>query len=175
MTPKKQSGSATPATRVLDRAGVRYTLHPYQHDPAAVHFGEEAAQQLGVDPATILKTLVVDTGSALAVAVVPVSAQLDLKAMAVTLSPMLGVSVKRVALADAQAATRSSGYVLGGISPVGQRTALPTVLDSSVEGQPLVMVSAGRRGLQVRLSPQDLRRVTDGRFAEIGRPAPGRW
>lgn len=158
---KQKSG--TPATTALDRAGISYQLHPYDHADDEVHFGEEAAAKLGVDPAVIFKTLVVDTGSGLAVGVVPVAGQLDLKAMAGALS------VKKVAMADPAAATRSSGYVLGGISPIGQRTALPTIVDSSAAGLASVMVSAGRRGLQVRLAPADLVSVTGARYADIGR------
>lgn len=158
---KQKSG--TPATTALDRAGIPYQLHPYEHADAETHFGDEAAAKLGVDPAVIFKTLVVDTGSGLAVAVVPVAGQLDLKAMAGALS------VKKVAMADPAVASRSSGYVVGGISPVGQRTALPTVIDDSVVALESVMVSAGRRGLQVSLAPADLVAVTGARLAAIGR------
>lgn len=163
MTRKNKPGAGTPATVALDRAHITYSLHPYQHDPAAVHYGEEAAELLGVDPTTIFKTLVVDSGTSLTVAVVPVAGQLDLKAMAAVLV------VKKVGLADPQVAARSSGYVVGGISPIGQRTPLTTVIDESARDQELIMVSAGRRGLQVRLAPADLSRVTKGRFAPIAR------
>lgn len=158
--------SATPATTALDAAGIAYTLHPYDHDPANRHFGDEAAAALGVDPLRIFKTLVVETGTGrppLAVAVVPVAAQLDLKAMAAALG------VKKVDLADPAAAARSSGYLVGGISPIGQKTALPTVIDETAELFDTVYVSAGRRGLQVELAPGDLLRVTGGEFADIAR------
>lgn len=158
--------SATPATTALDAAGIAYTLHPYDHDPANRHFGDEAAAALGVDPLRIFKTLVVDTGTGrppLAVAVVPVAAQLDLKAMAAALG------VKKVDLADPAAAARSSGYLVGGISPIGQKTPLPTVIDETAELFDTVYVSAGRRGLQVELAPGDLLRVTGGEFADIAR------
>lgn len=158
--------SATPATTALDAAGIAYTLHPYDHDPANRHFGDEAAAALGVDPLRIFKTLVVDTGTGrppLAVAVLPVAAQLDLKAMATALG------VKKVDLADPAAAARSSGYLVGGISPIGQKTALPTVIDETAELFDTVYVSAGRRGLQVELAPGDLLRVTGGEFADIAR------
>ncbi|MCW5954013.1 MAG: Cys-tRNA(Pro) deacylase [Propionibacteriaceae bacterium] len=158
--------SATPATRALDNAGIRYTLHAYDHDPANRHFGEEAATALGMDPSRIFKTLVVDVGAGrppLAVAVVPVAGQLDPKAMAAALG------VKKVDLADPAAATRSSGYLVGGISPIGQKTPLPTVIDETADLFDTVFVSAGRRGLQVELTPADLALVTAGRFADIVR------
>jgi len=158
--------SATPATRALDEAGIGYVLHPYDHDPANRHFGDEAAAALGVDTLRIFKTLIVETGAGrppLAVAVVPVAGQLDLKAMAAALG------VKKVDLADPSAATRSSGYLVGGISPVGQKTPLPTVIDETAELFDTLFVSAGRRGLQVELSPADLARVTGARFADIAR------
>ncbi len=158
--------SATPATRALDRAGVGYTLHAYEHDPANRHFGDEAATALGVDPLRIFKTLVVDVGTGrppLAVAVVPVAARLDLKTMATALG------VKKVELADPALASRSSGYLVGGISPFGQKTPLPTVIDETAELFDTVFVSAGRRGLQVELSPADLARITHGSLADIAR------
>ena len=162
----KKKGAGTPATTALDRAGVPYTLYAYHHDAAATNFGEEAAAKLEVDPRSLFKTLVVvHSGSALAVAVVPVSSHLNLKAMAAALG------AKRVAMARPEAAARSSGYVIGGISPIGQRTALPTVVDSSAQDQRTILVSAGRRGLQVQLAPGDLVTVTGGRFAPLILPA----
>ena len=158
--------SATPATTALAAVGIGYTLHPYDHDPANRHFGEEAAAALEVDPLRIFKTLVVDTGSgrpSLAVAVVPVAGRLDLKAMATALG------VKKVDLADPAAATRSSGYLVGGISPLGQKTPLPTVIDETAELFDTVFVSAGRRGLQVELAPADLAAATGATFADIAR------
>lgn len=156
--------SATPATAALDTAGIAYSLHPYEHDPANRHFGDEAAAALGVDPLQIFKTLVVDAGGRrLCVAVVPVAAQLDLKAMATALG------VKSVDLADPALAARSSGYVVGGISPIGQKNPLPTVIDETAELFDAVYVSAGRRGLQVSLSPADLAAVTAASFADIAR------
>ena len=152
---------STPATAALATAGVDHTVHPYDHDPAQTGFGLEAAAKLGVDPERICKTLVVDTGDRLAVAVVPVSGQLDLKAMAAALG------VKKVTMADPARAARSSGYVVGGISPLGQKTILPTVIDDSARDHELMMVSAGRRGLQVQLRPADLVAVTGARFAPI--------
>lgn len=158
--------SATPATRALDEAGIRYALHAYDHDPANRHFGEEAATALGVDALRIFKTLVVDIGTGrppLAVAVVPVAGHLDFKAMATVLG------VKKADLADPAAATRSSGYLVGGISPIGQKTPLPTVIDETADLFDTVLVSAGRRGLQVELAPADLVRVTDARLGDIAR------
>ncbi len=157
-------GSAgTPATATLTAAGVAFTQHAYDHDPAAPSFGLEAAQALGLPPEQVFKTLLVDTGAGLAVAVVPVTGSLDLKAVASALS------VKRVTMADPAAAERSSGMVVGGISPVGQKRRLPTVVDESAELFDVVYVSAGRRGLDVGLSPTDLVRLTEATVADIGR------
>ena len=157
----------TPATVALTAARVRFTLHPYEHADDERHFGEEAAAALGVDPGRIFKTLVVDVGGPLAVAVVPVARSLDLKAFAAVLGR------KKAAMADPAAAERSSGYVRGGISPLGQRRRLPTVLDASAGAFDTVYVSAGRRGLQVELSPADLARVTGATLAPIGHEATG--
>jgi Cys-tRNA(Pro)/Cys-tRNA(Cys) deacylase len=157
---KSQPGG-TPATVALTRAGVRFTLHPYVHDEAAQHYGEEAAAELGVEPTRIFKTLLADVGGELVVAVVPVARQLDLKALAAALG------AKRATMAAPAAATRSTGYVLGGISPFGQRTPLRTVVDASVTTHPTVFVSAGRRGLQVELDPADLLRVASATSADI--------
>ena len=147
----------------LTAAGVAFTQHAYEHDPAARSFGLEAAEVLGLPPEQVFKTLLVDTGAGLAVAVVPVAGQLDLKAMAAALG------VKRVTMADPAAAQRSSGYVVGGISPIGQKRALPTVVDESAELFDVVYVSGGRRGLDLGLSPTDLVRVTGAVVADIGR------
>ena len=152
----------TPATVALTRAGVAFTLHPYHHDDAATHFGEEAAAALGVEPTRIFKTLLADVGDELVVAVVPVARQLDLKALAAVLG------AKRATMADPAAATRSTGYVLGGISPFGQRTRLRTVVDDSALGHATVLVSAGKRGLQVELAPADLVRVTGALSGPLG-------
>lgn len=156
-------GPSTPATVALDRAGVGYTRHPYEHDASAQSYGLEAAAALGVDPAHVFKTLLVDTGTGLAVGVVPVDGQLDLKAMASALG------VKAVTMADPAAAERSSGYVVGGISPLGQKRALPTVLDDTAYALEHVYVSGGRRGFDVGLSPVDLAHLTRAVRAPIGR------
>ena len=141
----------------LTAAGVPFSQHVYEHDPAARSYGQEAVDALGLPAEQMFKTLLVDTGAGLAVAVVPVAGSLDLKAMASALG------VKRVGMADPGAAQRSSGYVLGGISPVGQKRALPTVVDESAELFDVVYVSGGRRGFDNGLSPTDLVRRRFGR------------
>ena len=162
---KQKSGSGgTPATVAATRAGVAFTLHSYEHDPAAASYGEEAAEALGVAPERVFKTLVADVDGALTVAVVPVSGSLDLKALAAA------VGGKRAAMADPAVAERTTGYVRGGISPLGQRKALPTVVDSSAERYGTVCVSAGRRGLEIELAPTDLVALTGAVTAPIARP-----
>jgi Cys-tRNA(Pro)/Cys-tRNA(Cys) deacylase len=146
---------------LLTREKVPFTLHPYDHDPRSTAFGEQAAAALGVDPARIFKTLIATVEGKLACAVVPVAARLDLKAFAAALGG------KRAELADPAAAARATGYVVGGISPLGQRSRLSVVVDVSAESFDTVYVSAGRRGLQVELAPGDLVRVTRGVIAAI--------
>jgi Cys-tRNA(Pro)/Cys-tRNA(Cys) deacylase len=153
--------TATPATVLLTKAGVAFTLHPYDHDPRAEAFGDEAAQALGVAPEQLFKTLIATVDGQLACAVVPVAGRLDLKAFAAALGG------KRAELADPAAAQRATGYVVGGISPLGQKSRLPVVLDASAPEFDAVFVSAGRRGLQVRLAPADLQRLTDATLARI--------
>ncbi len=160
---RPSDGPSTPATVALDRAGVAYSRHPYEHDPSAAGYGLEAAAALGVEPSRVFKTLLVDTGTTLAVGVVPVDGRLDLKAVASALG------VKSVTMADPAAAERSTGYVVGGISPVGQKRALPTVLDETAYAFDTVYVSGGRRGFDVGLSPADLQAVTHGVRARIAR------
>lgn len=165
---RKRPAGGTPATDALTAAGVAFTLHSYEHDPAERHFGDETVAVTGLDPARVFKTLVVDLGSGrppLAVGVVPVAGQLDLKAIATALG------VKKADMADPRAAERSSGYVVGGISPVGQRTPLRTVIDESAQGFATIFCSAGRRGLQVEVAPADLARVVGATFARIARQA----
>ncbi|KAB7742981.1 Cys-tRNA(Pro) deacylase [Nostocoides sp. F2B08] len=154
---------STPATAALTRAGVAFRTHTYRHDQSVDSYGDEAAAATGVPAERIFKTLLVDTGHGLAVGVVPVSGSLDLKAVAAALG------VKRVTMAEPAAAERSTGYVVGGISPVGQRRALPTVIDDSARAYTSVFVSGGRRGFEIELAPDDLARVTRARFAPIGR------
>ncbi|MER6261998.1 Cys-tRNA(Pro) deacylase [Streptomyces sp. NPDC059688] len=162
--PKKQQQSGgTPATVALTAAGVDFTVHAYDHDPSHPSYGEEAAEAMGVSPDRVFKTLVADVDGALVVGVVPVAGSLDLKALAAA------VGGKRAAMADPTLAERTTGYVRGGISPLGQRKRLPTVLDDSAEGHPTICVSAGRRGLEVELAPTDLAELTNAVTAPIGR------
>lgn len=142
--------TGTPATALLTRSKIAFTLHPYEHDPRAQAYGEEAAAALGIDAARIFKTLIAAVDGKLACAVVPVAARLDLKAFAAALGG------KRAELADPAAAARATGYVVGGISPIGQKSRLRVVLDASAQQFETVYVSAGKRGLQVQLSPADL-------------------
>lgn len=155
----------TPATLALARAQVPHTVHPYVHDPGVRAYGLEAAEVLGVEPDRVCKTLVAAVDGQLVVAVVPVSGNLDLKALAAA------VGGKRAELADVVLAERSTGYVAGGISPLGQRTVLPTVLDAGALAHPTVFVSGGRRGLDVELAPADLVRLTGASTAAIARRA----
>ena len=156
--------AATPAVTALQKARVEHSLHPYDAEhPAEGGYGEAAVAALGADPRQVFKTLVTRVDGALTVAVVPVAGQLDLKALAAA------VGGRRAAMADPADAERATGYVRGGISPLGQRKALPTVVDASALDFPTVMVSAGRRGLQVELPPAELVRLTRARTAPIGR------
>ena len=148
---------------VLERAGVAYTSHLYEHDAAAASYGLEAAERLGLDPDAVLKTLVTEVDGELVVGIVPVSGQLDLKALA------SAVGGKRAALADPAVAERATGYVVGGISPLGQKRRLPTVLDASASEQPRIYVSGGKRGLDLGIAPGDLVALLDARVAAIAR------
>jgi Cys-tRNA(Pro)/Cys-tRNA(Cys) deacylase len=156
---KKAAG--TPATVVLNTERVAHALHPYEVSPASPNYGALVAEALGVAPERLFKTLVAEVDGSLVVGVVPVTGDLDLKALAVA------AGGKRAALADRAAAERSSGYVRGGISPLGQRKRLPTVIDDSARRLDLMYVSAGRRGLQVSLAPADLIRLTSAIVAPI--------
>ena len=164
----KRSGAATPALAALQRARIAHTVREYAHDPTAhqrgVGYGTEAAQALGIAPERVFKTLVAEVDGALTVAVIPVARQLDLKALAAA------VGGKRAAMADPAAAERATGYVLGGISPFGQRRRLTTVVDVSAAGFDQVLVSAGRRGLDVELSPADLVAVSGAVQAAVAGP-----
>ena len=159
----QEDTGGTPATVALSRAGISFTLHPYAHQDDATNFGDEAAAALGLKRTRMFKTLVADLGGELVVAVVPVAYRLDLKALAAA------VGAKKAAMADPAAAARSSGYVVGGISPIGQRTRLRTVVDASAQDFPTIFVSAGKRGLQVELAPADLAAVT-GAISRPDRP-----
>jgi len=152
--------AATPAIRAAEAAGIRFSLHEYEHDPRASSYGDEAAEKLEVDPRRLFKTLVVSVGGALAVACVPVSAQLDLRRLG-----------KRASLAGRSEAQRATGYVSGGTSPLGQRKRLPTHIDSSALEHETILVNGGRRGLQLELDPRDLARLTDATVHEIASDA----
>ncbi|WP_156723932.1 Cys-tRNA(Pro) deacylase [Streptomyces apocyni] len=160
---KQAQSGGTPATVALSAAGTPHTLHTYAHDPAHPSYGDEAAEAMGVAPERVFKTLLAEVDGSLTVAVVPVAGSLDLKALAAA------VGGKRAAMADPAAAERSTGYVRGGISPLGQRRKLPTVLDASATAHETICVSAGRRGLEAELAPGDLARLTDAVLAPIGR------
>ncbi|HSL59180.1 MAG TPA: Cys-tRNA(Pro) deacylase [Acidimicrobiales bacterium] len=160
------SGKGTPASVAAQRAGIEFSVHDVgtgAGGPGDGGYGVAVAAALGVDPARVLKTLVADVDGELAVGVVPVAQSLDLKALAVALGR------KRAAMADPTRAERATGYVRGGISPLGQRRRLPTVVDASVGSHPTVYVSAGRRGLELELAPADLVRLLDATTADIAR------
>ena len=142
--------ASTPAIKAAERAGISFALHEYAHDDHARSFGDEAVEKLGWDAERVFKTLVVSVDGALHIACVPVSAQLDLKALG-----------KRAKLADPADAHRVTGYVTGGTSPLGQRKALPTHVDASALEHETILVNGGRRGLQLELDPNDLVRLTD--------------
>ena len=160
---KKGSAGGTPATVALTRAGVAFTTHNYEHDPAARSYGLEAAEVLGLPLEQVFKTLLADVDGTLVVAVVPVARKLDLKALAAA------VGGKRATMADPDAAERATGYVVGGISPLGQRRALRTVLDESALAHSTVYVSGGRRGFDLGLSPADLVTQTRATTAAVAR------
>jgi Cys-tRNA(Pro)/Cys-tRNA(Cys) deacylase len=155
------AGQGTPATALLAKRKVPYTLHSYDHDPRTESFGLEAAELLGLDPARVFKTLVAEVDGRLAVGVVPVTGQLDLKALAAALKG------KKARMAEVAAAERATGYVAGGISPLGQKKRLPVVIDASASAFDTVFVSAGRRGLDVELTPADLADLTAAVVAPI--------
>jgi Cys-tRNA(Pro)/Cys-tRNA(Cys) deacylase len=160
---KKPSGG-TPALVALEQAGVPHTVHTYEHDPStAIGYGLEAAQVLGIPAEQVYKTLMADVDGTLTVAVVPVTGKLDLKALAAA------VGGKKAAMADPTVAERVTGYVVGGISPLGQKTAHPTVVDETVVLFDTVYVSGGRRGMDIGLSPDDLVTLTDAVVADIAR------
>jgi Cys-tRNA(Pro)/Cys-tRNA(Cys) deacylase len=147
----------------LRAAGIPFTERSYAHDPAVTDFGREAAEALGVEPERVFKTLLADVDGRLVVGIVPVTGKLDLKALAAA------AGGKRAAMADPAVAERRTGYVVGGISPIGQKTAHPTVLDETAELWDSVFVSGGRRGLDLELAPADLVRATQATVADIAR------
>lgn len=154
----------TPAIDLLKKTAAAHRVHSYSHDPKAPSYGLEAAEKLGLDPARVFKTLLAASEKGeLLVAVVPVAGSLDLKALA------QAAGVKKVEMADPLAAQRATGYLLGGISPLGQKKRLRTVIDESANDWPSLFVSAGRRGLEVELAPALLAQLTGAAFAVIGR------
>jgi Cys-tRNA(Pro)/Cys-tRNA(Cys) deacylase len=157
------AGPSTAATLGLVRAGIRFVPHVYEHDSAATDFGAEAARELGVEAARVFKTLMVATDAGFGIGIVSVRDQLDLKALAGALG------AKKAAMADTAVAERKSGYVVGGISPVGQKTPLATVLDDAALEFPTIFVSGGRRGFDIELAPMDLVAVVRGRVERIRR------
>ena len=159
----RKNSAGTPATAALTAQGIAFTPHPYDHDPAAASFGLEAAEALGVEAGRVFKTLLADVDGTLVVGVVPVTGQLDLKSLAAT------VRGKRASMADPALAERKTGYVVGGISPVGQKTKLRTVVDESASAFSTIFVSGGRRGFDIELTPHDLVAVTGATVAAIAR------
>lgn len=154
----------TPAINAAKKAKVAHEVLEYQHDPTAESYGEEAAQALGLNPAQVFKTLLVSLSghkSTLAVAVLPVTHKLSLKAIA------KAVGAKKAEMADPKLAERTTGYIVGGISPIGQKKALPTVIDDSARSLERMHVSAGRRGLEIALAPADLATLTRAVFAPL--------
>lgn len=163
MAKKSRTPGGTPATLALSAAGISYRVHTYEHDPRAVSYGMEAADALGITPERVFKTLLASLDGALVVAIVPVSGRLDLKALARALGGAKAV------MAEVEAAERATGYVAGGISPMGQRRTHRTVLDTSALDLETVLVSGGRRGLDLELAPTDLVAITGAVIATIGR------
>jgi Cys-tRNA(Pro)/Cys-tRNA(Cys) deacylase len=157
------AGRGTTATLALERAKIPFTLHEYAHDPRRESYGAEASEALGVAPGRVFKTLVAEVDGKLVVGVVPVEGQLDLKALAAACGG------KKAAMAPVAAAERATGYVAGGISPVGQRRRLPVVVDSSALGFETVFCSAGRRGLEIELAPAKLVRAAGATVAPIAK------
>jgi Cys-tRNA(Pro)/Cys-tRNA(Cys) deacylase len=161
---KKHGAGGTPATVALTSAGVPFTTHAYEHDPSAPSYGLEAAEVLGLPHEQVFKTLLADVDGRLVVGIVPVAGKLDLKALAAA------VGGKKAVMADPTLAERTTGYIVGGISPIGQKKALPTVLDETALLHETVYVSGGRRGFDLGLSPDDLVAQTQATTAAISRP-----
>lgn len=163
MARKARGAGGTPATVALSAAGIAFEVRAYEHDPRTTSYGLEAAEALDVDPARVFKTLLASLDGSLVVGIVPVTGQLDLKALARALSGSKAV------MADVAAAERATGYVAGGISPVGQKRRHRSVVDSTALDFPTVYVSAGRRGLDMEIAPADLVEVTGAIVAPVGR------
>ena len=160
------AGRGTPATALLAKLGVKHSLHVYDHDPGHGGYGQEASEALGVAPERVFKTLVAEVDGALTVGVVPVAGHLDLKALAAA------AGGRKAVMAGLAAAERATGYVAGGISPLGQRKRLPVVVNSSALGFATIFCSGGRRGLEIELAPADLVRATSAVVAAIARAGP---
>jgi Cys-tRNA(Pro)/Cys-tRNA(Cys) deacylase len=163
MAKHTDAAGGTPATIALAAAGIRFLPHAYEHDAANTNYGAEAASALGLDPEQVFKTLLADVDGSLVVAIVPVTGTLDLRALARALGG------KKAVMADPAVAQRKTGYILGGISPIGQKTRHPTVLDETAELYPSIFVSGGRRGRVRCRTPADLLSITDGTVAAIAR------
>ncbi len=155
------AGRGTGATVLLAREGISHRIHEYEHDPRSGSYGLEASDALGIEPERMFKTLIADVDGALTVGVVPVDRQLDLKALAAA------TGGKKAKLAEVAAAERATGYVAGGISPLGQRKRLPVVIDESALSFATVYCSGGRRGLEIELAPADLIRAAHAKLAPI--------
>lgn len=161
--PMKNAGGGTPATDALANAGISFTVQTYRHDPASTTYGIDAAQALGLEPSRVFKTLIISVDGTLVVAIVPVDRRLDLKAVATA------VKGKKATMADPAAAERASGYLVGAISPIGQKRPHTTVMDDSAMAFGAVYVSGGRRGMELEIAPADLLRITDATVASIRR------
>jgi Cys-tRNA(Pro)/Cys-tRNA(Cys) deacylase len=159
------AGRGTRATQLLARQKIPHAVHRYEHDPQQGPYGLEAATALGVPPERVLKTLIAEVDGKLTVAVVPVAGSLDLKALAAA------AGGKKARMADPAAAERATGYVTGGISPLGQRRPLPVMLDATAMDFETVFCSAGQRGLEIEIAPADLARAAQAVIAPIARPA----
>jgi Cys-tRNA(Pro)/Cys-tRNA(Cys) deacylase len=163
MARKARGAGGTPATVALSAAGITFEVRTYDHDPRATSYGLEAAEALDVEPSRVFKTLMASLDGALVVGIVPVTGQLDLKALARALGGSKAV------MADVAVAERATGYVAGGISPVGQKRRHRTVLDASALDHDTILVSGGRRGFDIELAPTDLMAITAAVTATIGR------
>jgi Cys-tRNA(Pro)/Cys-tRNA(Cys) deacylase len=159
------AGRGTRATDLLARLKIAHTVHRYEHDPRGGGYGLEAAAALGMPPERVFKTLIAEVDERLVVAVVPVAGSLDLKALAGA------AGGKKARMADPAAAERATGYVTGGISPIGQRRSLPAVLDATALTFDTILVSAGQRGREIEIAPADLIRAAGAGVATIGKPA----
>lgn len=151
----------TPAINAAKKAGITFVVREYDHDPSCTAYGLEAAEKLGVDPRQVFKTLVADLGGELVVAVIPVESMLGLKQLA------KAAGAKKAAMADRVLVERATGYVLGGVSPLGQKKRLRTFIDISAQAHPAMLVSGGRRGLDIELAPEDLARMTAAHFTPL--------